>query len=340
MLAIETNRLTKRFRRLKGYRDLLLYRWSKPDIVALDDVNLSVHPGELFGILGQNGAGKTTLIRILCTTLLPSSGTARVAGHDVLRSPGEVRRRIGLVQTEERSFYWRLTGRQNLEFFAALFHVPAATARKRVSRLLDELDLVDEAEQPFQSLSTGTRHKFAIIRGLMTEPSILFLDEPTRSLDPISAQAIRTFIRRRVVDDLGTTVILATHSLPEAEALCTRMALVRDGSVVAEGTPAQLRASLGRGMRCVAKAHQVPAGLGDRLSHAESVRSVNIVPNETHVRLDIELADELGALDDVLRTILEAGVSVFEVNTEAPTLEEVYVEVLGSERDRPPAETG
>src|ERR1044071_5108905 len=139
--TIEILDLTKRFRKLQSYRDLLLYPWRRADHLAVDGVSLRIEPGELFGILGQNGAGKTTLIKMLCTALRPSSGSATVAGYDVVRDARRLRAVIGLVSGEERSFYWRLTGRQNLEFFAALYHVPPAVARPRIAMLLHGVGL-------------------------------------------------------------------------------------------------------------------------------------------------------------------------------------------------------
>lgn len=335
-LAIEAHGLVKRFKRLRGYRDLALYPFRERSIVALDGVDLRVRSGELFGLLGQNGAGKTTLIRILSTTLLPSAGQASVGGFDVVRQAAEVRGRIGLAQADERSFYWRLTGRQNLEYFAALFHVEAGLARERVERLLDLLDLREQAETPFQAMSTGTRHKFGIIRALLGEPRILFLDEPTRSLDPISASIVRRFVREHVVGELGTTVVLATHSLAEAEALCDRLAVVHRGRIVAGGTPGELRARFAREAGCLIEVRAPAPAIAQRLGAVPGVAAVRSEERDGVIRLDVTFAPT-GSLRAVLAGLLAADVEVVSVADRQPTLEDVYLRTLAepSSADRP-----
>ena len=247
--AIETENLTKRFRPLRSYRDLIA-PWRRAGRTAVSEVSLSIPPGQVFGLLGQNGAGKSTLIRMLTTLLVPTSGVAHVAGFDIAREPRAVRARIGLVSGDERSFYWRLTGRQNLEFFAALQHLPTALTPARIATLTERLGIEDQLDRPFGHLSTGQRQKLAIARGLMGDPAILFMDEPTRSLDPISAVAIREFVAEHIVRELGSTVVLATHSMPEAETLCRRLAFIQDGRIVAEGSVADLRRAIGYGIQC------------------------------------------------------------------------------------------
>ena len=229
MIAIETEELTKRFRKLRGYRDLVRYPWRRPTDIAVDGVSLSVGEGELFGLLGENGAGKTTLIRMLSTTLLPTSGHARVAGYDIVHDAPAVRRSIGLVSGDERSFYWRLTGRQNLEYFAALYHVAPRAVTRRIDDLLMTLGVAAYADRRFSTYSTGIKQRFAIARGLLTEARILFLDEPTRALDPIAADELRHYVADQIVGRLGFTALVATHSLAEAEAICPRVAIIRHG---------------------------------------------------------------------------------------------------------------
>jgi ABC-2 type transport system ATP-binding protein len=242
--AIETERLTKRFRQLRGYRDLALYPLRRSTDVAVEEVTLQIAQGELFGLLGENGAGKTTLIRMLSTTLLPTSGRAVVGGHDVVHEPHAVRNLIGLVSGDDRTFYWRLTGRQNLEFFAALYHVPRRIADRRIRELLETLDVGSFAVRRFNTYSTGIRQKFAIARGLLTEPRVLFLDEPTRALDPIAADEVRRYVADHIVGRMGYTVLLATHTLSEAQAICHRVAIIRHGKVVAAGSMDELSARM------------------------------------------------------------------------------------------------
>ena len=322
--AIETDRLTKRFRQLKSYRDLALYPWRSTTHVAVEDVTLRIGQGELFGLLGENGAGKTTLIRMLCTTLLPTSGSARVGGHDVVDEPHAVRQLIGLVSGDERTFYWRLTGRQNLQFFAALYHVPGHSADRRIGELLEELDVGSYADSRFSSYSTGIRQRFAIARGLLTEPRVLFLDEPTRALDPIAAEEVRRLIADHIVGRMGYTVLLATHTLSEAEAICHRLAIIRHGKLVAAGSMDELS----RSMRLSAVFELVVVGASGRVKEAiratPGTDGVTVDGEGERLRLTGNLEAQDGTLNRVLRTILEAGAQVESCTTRRPALDDVY----------------
>jgi ABC-2 type transport system ATP-binding protein len=336
--TIETHELTKRFRKLHSYRDLLLYPWRRADHLAVDGVSLQIAQGELFGILGQNGAGKTTLIKMLCTALLPTSGSAAVAGYDVVRQARQVRQTIGLVSGEERSFYWRLTGRQNLEFFAALYHVPPATARQRIDALLHGVGLAGDADRPFRTYSTGMRQKLAIARGLLNQPQVLFMDEPTRSLDPISAQHIRHFVADYILGQLGSTVILATHSMAEAEELCHRVALIRAGRVVAQGSIDQLRQTLHYGVRRELRLRHMPPELPDTLRRLSGVLSLEVSRIEGLHVLDLAMSDAGALLAAVLRETIESGAEIYEYQTYQVSLEEIYVRTLGDVPEPTPPE--
>ncbi len=333
--AIETDGLTKRFRPVRSYRDLVRPA-RRVERTAVSEVSLRMPPGQVFGLLGQNGAGKTTFIRMLTTLLIPTAGTARVAGFDVARDPHAVRSRIGLVSGDERSFYWRLTGRQNLEFFAALQHLPSAIAPARIADLAERLGMSDHLDRPFGHLSTGQRQKLAIARGLMTEPEILFMDEPTRSLDPISAVAIRQFVADHIVGTLGRTVVLATHSMPEAEALCSRLAFIQDGRIVAEGTVADLRRTIGYGIRCELRLGPRMGTAGVDLAALPEVLEVLAGPGPGEpaagdgpgpvvVRLTLAHDEALGP---VLRALVTAGADVLSCQTSELSLEEIYVHTL------------
>jgi len=208
-----------------------------------------VREGEVFGVLGPNGAGKTTLIKILCTLILPTSGEAYVNGYDIVKESGKVRESIGFVTTDERSFYWRLTGRQNLEFFASLHNFYSRDARDIVDELLDVVDLKDRADERFLNYSAGMKQRMAIARGLLNEPEVLFMDEPTRSLDPGAAQSLRDFIKRHIVKERGNTIFISTHNLDEAEELCDRVAIFDEGKINVVGSPDELKSNLGDGSR-------------------------------------------------------------------------------------------
>ena len=322
--AIETRELTKRFRPLQGYRDLFSYAWRRPEIVAVDGISLSIGAGELFGLLGQNGAGKTTLIRMLSTTLLPTSGAATVGGHDVEREPRAVRRRIGVIAGDERSFYLRLTGRQNLEFFAALMQVRPADARPRIAEHADRLGLAEHLDRPFSGYSSGMRQKLSIIRGLLTDPDILFMDEPTRSLDPISANVVRRFVVDHVVAERGCTVILATHSTIEVEEVCHRLALIRSGKLVAVGTINDLRARVAPTDGAEIRVRSVPDGLVDALRRMAVVRSVAVSQNGTAQKIGVGMTD-IRELNQVLTAVIASGAQVTGCSTRDATLEQIYL---------------
>ncbi|HRW82521.1 MAG TPA: ABC transporter ATP-binding protein [Methanothrix sp.] len=243
--AIETTRLTKTFTVPRGLVDLVRRRPAIGGITPVDGVDLVVEKGEVFGILGPNGAGKTTLIKILCTLILPTAGSARINGFDIEKESGRVRESIGLVTTDERSFYWRLTGRQNLEFFASLHNFYSDDARNMVDDLLGVVDLKYAADERFLNYSAGMKQRMAIARGLLNDPAVLFMDEPTRSLDPGAAQGLREFIKGEIVGERGKTIFISTHNLEEAEELCDRVAIFDDGRIKVIGSPADLKASLG-----------------------------------------------------------------------------------------------
>ncbi|MBI4230096.1 MAG: ABC transporter ATP-binding protein [Planctomycetes bacterium] len=238
-LAIRIEGLSKTFRPLRlGFRSL---RWVRrlPPVEALRGVDLQVREGEIVGLLGANGSGKSTLLKILATLVLPDAGRVEVGGVDLARQPGEVRRRVGFASADERSFYWRLTGRENLAFFAAFHGLAPRDADGRIDRLREEIGL-DALDRRYGEYSTGMRHRLAIARALLHEPRILLLDEPTRSLDPIAADVLRGILRRTLAGRKGCAILLATHDLQEAQGVCDRIALLHRGERAAFGIPSDL----------------------------------------------------------------------------------------------------
>jgi ABC-2 type transport system ATP-binding protein len=322
--AIETEDLTKRFGRVRTVRDLLLSRGRHQSVTAVDKVSIEIREGELFGVLGENGAGKTTLIRMLTTTVLPTSGRAFVLGHDVVREAQAVRGAIGIVSGDERSFYWRLTGRQNLEYFAALYHLPRSSIGRRIDELLQILDVSGEADRRFDGYSTGTKQRFAIARGMLTDPKVLFLDEPTRALDPIAASELRHHLADNIVGRLGYTALLATHTLSEAEAICDRIAIMRAGRVVQIGTIEELRAAMALTPVLVLTVRECPASLYDRLCSLAGVAEVRVENLGSRAQLQIHLASADGPITDVLRSIVDAGGEVYSSIVRQPTLDDIY----------------
>jgi ABC-2 type transport system ATP-binding protein len=208
----------------------LLGRHLDHEVHALQSVSLDIERGEVVGIVGPNGAGKTTLLKILSTLVLPSRGRAWIDGADVISGSAAVRRSIGLATGEERGFYWRLTGAENLEFFGGLRGFSPRESRRRASQTLERVDLLSMAREPLTRYTTGMRQRLGLARALIGNPRVLLLDEPTRSLDPMAARGVQTLIRRMAMDE-RVTVLIATHNLDEAEALCHRVAVLADGTV-------------------------------------------------------------------------------------------------------------
>jgi ABC-2 type transport system ATP-binding protein len=238
--AVSVRGLVKRYPLVRRYRELVMHPFRRKFVTALDGVDLEVGAGRCHCLLGPNGAGKTTLIKILATLVLPDGGQVCVEGFDVERDPGRVKKAIGLAVGDERSFYWRLTGRQNLMFFAAVSDIPAAEARRRVAGILDLVGLGEIADLRFNAYSTGKRQMLAFARALLTDARILFVDEPTRSLDPGSARKIRAFIRGELVGRQGRTVFWATHNLAEAAEVADDIAIIDKGRIRASGRAADL----------------------------------------------------------------------------------------------------
>ena len=212
---------------------------------VLTGVNLDVYEGEVLGLLGQNGDGKTTLLEILSTLLLPTSGQATVLGHNVVHDAAQVRRVISYCAAASENFYPRLSARRNLEFFAIINDLSPKAARERIETVLGQVGLSDKGDVPYQHYSDGMKQELALARALLTQPAVMLLDEPTRSLDPLLQGGIRKLLRQLLVEKLGKTVLLVTHSLAEAEQLCDRVAILHRGQIVRIGSLDEVKRSLG-----------------------------------------------------------------------------------------------
>src|SRR5436305_11437522 len=215
---------------------------TRPPVEALREVSFDVREGEIFGLIGRNGAGKTTLAKIIATLVQPTSGTANVKGFDSVKDDEQVRAQVGLATAEERSFYWRLTVEQNLMFFARLYGLSDALARRRIIELVKQFELKELVARRFGELSTGNKQRMAFARAMLSKPPVLLLDEPTRSLDPLAAARMRALINRLAGGDPLVTILLTSHNLTEVEELCARIAIISRGRIRALGTPGTLRA--------------------------------------------------------------------------------------------------
>jgi ABC-type multidrug transport system ATPase subunit len=237
---VSVRSLTKRFRVRRPWRDVLRRPNLRTMQTSVDGVSFDVRAGEFFGLLGPNGAGKTTLLKILATFILPDEGEVSIDGFDVQRDPAQVRARVAPVIANERSLYWRLTAKENLELFARLWHVPNLEITKRVTDALDVVGLSDTGRKMVGQFSSGMLQRLLIARALLAQPRVLLLDEPTRSLDPVSAREFRRFLREELATRRNCAVVIATHNADEALDLCTRVGVLHAGRLLAVGTGREL----------------------------------------------------------------------------------------------------
>jgi len=329
---IETVNLSKKFPVLKGYRDIILHPFRKKEITALHNINIQVHEGDIFGLLGPNGAGKTTLIKILCTLVLPSAGSAYVKGFNVTRDDKSIRRLIGYVISEERSFYWRLSGRQNLKFFAKLNNIPGSESDRRIERLLDFLDLADDAHRMFKDYSTGMRQKLAIARGLLTEPPILFMDEPANGLDPVSAHNLKQLVKEKLTGEKKKTVIFATHNLRDAEELCSRIAIIRNGEVGFAGKMEEIKLQFRGSKRYMLKLRSPEIGHMEKIHNMAAVKKVTPLSNGSSglTEIEIETGQDSAGIQGFVRDIVDMGGEIFSVYEVEPTLEDLFSRIVST----------
>lgn len=269
------------------------YRTQGKAVTAVSNVSFAVNQGELFGLFGPNGAGKSTIVRLLTTLLAPTSGTAVVNGFDVVQQEMQVRASVGLVTADERSFYGRLTARQNLQFYAAMQNVPRAQIPARIDEVLTLFDLSHKANAATQSLSTGQKQRLNMARALIHNPPILFLDEPTKSMDVQTSDFVKELIRNELVNRQGKTVVFISHELYEMENFCDRVIILANGTVQAVGTPAELGARLPRRalFRLVVEGN--PDQMAQSWQALDGVESVTeISRGATQTTFDVALADE------------------------------------------------
>jgi ABC-2 type transport system ATP-binding protein len=321
-VAIAIRNLSKLYPGAFELRTLLGRAPRKQSVQALHDVSFDVNEGEIFGLIGPNGAGKTTLTKIVATLVQPTTGSVTVKGFDSVAQSAELRKLIGLAAAEERSFYWRLTVEQNLMFFARLYNIPARKAQAGIAELLALLDLEESARKRFGELSTGNKQRMALARALLNKPPILLLDEPTRSLDPLAAARMRSFIGSLATGDPPVTILLTSHNLNEIEELCERIAIISHGRIRELDTPDRIRTLhkarervrlVLEGISIEHAVNVVAAALADAEVSQEGSRTV--------VSFWREVGDE--RLDHGLRAILANGTRVVACETERASLLEV-----------------
>ncbi len=319
--AVETRSLTRVFNPKK--------KKEGKSVRALDTVNLKIERGELFGLLGPNGAGKTTLLKILSTLLLPTSGKAFVSGFDVENEFVEVRKRINMVSGGEISGYGLLTVRENLWMFSQFYGIKSAVAYERIDDMLGKFGMLDKRTEKVRTLSTGQRQKMNVIRGFVTDPEILFLDEPTLGLDVNASRVIREFIVDWVrKKDRDKTVLLTTHYMAEADQLCDRIAIIDDGRILACDTPENLKKLVRASTTLKLDVTMLnDKRVLDAIQGVEKFTSTDdLERNITSLRF--VLSDE-SAVSDIVSEVVRSGSKILALRKTEPTLEDVFIKLVG-----------
>jgi len=340
--AIEAKELVKKFPRKpdpkangapaakKGFR---LFG-KKPEaslFTAVDGVSLQIERGEIFGLLGPNGAGKTTTIRMLCTLLEPTSGTAMVNGFDIVKQATQVRQNLGTVLAGERSIYWKLTGRENLEYFAALYHIPPATARERIDELLVRMELTDRANELVEKYSTGMKQRIAISKALLARPPILLLDEPTLGLDPQAARKVRELITEFKAE--GHTILLTTHYMEEADQLSDRIGIIDQGKIIALDTPAALKSRVQQKdvikMEVAGWSEALAAPI-QRLPGVENLVTRHL-GSESLYEVSLHAQNSREVMPGLISSVNQNGTRLVNMNIVKPSLEDVFISLTGKQ---------
>ncbi|HEY7624727.1 MAG TPA: ABC transporter ATP-binding protein [Candidatus Limnocylindria bacterium] len=327
--AVETKDLVKVFER--GRRTIWQRLRREPDrrerFRAVDGIDLRVEPGEIFGLLGPNGAGKTTTMKMLATLLIPTEGTIRVLGIDPLTRPREVRAKLGAMLSGERSLYWKLTGRENLEYFAALYHVPPSETKERIARVLGAVKLADRADDYVERYSTGMRQRLALARALLPDPPLVILDEPTVGLDPQASRDLRD--RVRDLKAQGRTVLLTTHYMEEADQLCDRVAIIDHGRIVALDTPAALK----RTIRAEEVVHLEMSIDGDEAAVLDRLNRSATVARSERSNGTLAVTAHCASARDFVPAAFDAarstGTTIRHVEVVPVTLEDVFLALTG-----------
>jgi ABC-2 type transport system ATP-binding protein len=307
-----------------------IFGGAKRSIEALRKVSLEIYPGEIFGLLGPNGAGKTTLIKCLTTLLLPTAGTVQVNGYDVVRNADAVRASVGCMLMGERGLYWKLTGRENLDFFGSLYHIPAKFRAPRIQEIIELLALNDIIDRTVETYSSGQKMKLAFAKALINQAPILVLDEPTNTLDVPTARELRAIVRE--LNDEGHTVIYTTHQMTEAEELCNRVAIIDQGRIIALGAVDELRTSLQHdSVICVEGAIPEIAHLA--IKNLKYVSETVLTAADSRDELRVVTPHPRRLLPELIRALYQNGSVIEDIAPAQVTLEDVFVTLTGRTLD-------
>ena len=320
-VRVEHIRKTYQVRQRKG-----LFKSEKRQVEALKDISLEVQAGEIFGLLGPNGAGKTTLIKILTTLLLPSAGEGWVNGYHLRKEENQVRATVGCMLMGERGLYWKLTGRENLDYFGALYHLSPPDRRRRSREIINLLGLEDIADRTVETYSSGQKMKLAFGKALINDAPLLVLDEPTNTLDVPSASELRAIVRD--LNDQGKTVIYTTHIMAEAESLCDRVAIIDHGQLLALGTIEALKASLGR-ERVVRIEGVIPSRSLEAVKRLPGVAQATRTTVDGCDQLTVVTANDHENLPQLIEILSQTNALIQKIVPEEVTLEDVFIAKTG-----------
>jgi len=326
MNPVEVKQLSKTFETREGG----VFRKVSKKVVAVDAIDFSVPKGEIFGLLGPNGAGKTTSVKMLCTLITPTSGDAYINNFSIAKDQQKVRENLGVMLTGERTLYWKLTGQENLEYFAALYHMDSTYGKKRIHSLLDLVGLSERQDTLVENYSTGMRIRLSFAKALLNDAPVLLFDEPTASLDPQSSHLIRDIIRE--LKRKGHAVILTTHNMEEADALSDRVAIIDHGKIVVLGSPSELKQKVKSSDIIEIEARNVVEQTVNALQSFSEVSKVAITSanqgGETQlIRVHVEKGKEV--LPRILEFFVRKQVTITKVTFIEPTLEDVFIAETG-----------
>ena len=299
------------------------------EVVAVEDISFEVGQGELFGMLGPNGAGKTTTVKMLTTLLIPNSGSASILGFDLVKQAAAIRPRIGFIFGGERGLYWRLNAFDNLRYFANLYHMPPDVANKRIPELLELVGLRGRGDEKIEGFSKGMKQRLHVARALLHDPDILFLDEPTLGLDPVGARELRHTVLD--LQQQGKTILLTTHYMFEADALCDRIAVINHGQIVALDTPEGLKKHVGDLSVVDFEVFGIPAEVVERIRGLDGIETASVEDFDQRQILHVQTPLGQQAVAPVLRLLETEGLRVGSVAPREPTLEDAYVRLVGGE---------
>jgi ABC-2 type transport system ATP-binding protein len=296
----------------------------KREVVALDGLSFTVPRGIIFGLLGPNGAGKTTTIRILSTLLTPTSGQAQVLGFDVVKEASKIRKYIGLIYGGERGLYGRLSGVENLRFFASINYMNRQTTRRRVKEIIEMVGLTEAGDRLVEEYSRGMKQRLHVARGLLIDPDLLFMDEPTLGLDPQGARELRQLIPELV--HRGKTILLTTHYMSEADQLCDQIAIINKGAIVASGSPSEIKRSFSKIAVLEVILHDSPADTSEELNAIPGIENVTSSWDGPIQKLTIYTLPGVEVREKITEILGQDNIDSMSMRD--PTLEEAYLNII------------